>query len=171
MPRPIAAAKISHVPHLCPLCARDESTTEDQTDDGVRYVACTDRSHGPDGYVWEPSPPPGRSLRGDGLGSELGIWDKLLELFEPGADFVAYGEMEDRFVDRFPSDAQLLLHRYGHKFRDPDHKAGRYSMSVYLSCRLRELNKEGQLELAFREATGDWAYNGVISHWRLARPG
>lgn len=157
------------MPHLCNLCVSDESTSEGRNEDGVRYVICTDRSHGPDGYVWEPAPPPGRSTRGDGLGAELGIWDKLLELFEPEEEFVAYGVIEDRLFDRYPSEAATLLHRYGHKFRDADHLSGQYSMSAYLASRLRELEREGSLQLQWQPASGPWAHNGIISHWRLAR--
>ena len=159
------------MPHLCSLCATDDSTAEHRTDDGIRYVVCTDRSHGPDGYVWEVPPPPGRSMRGDGLGAELAIWDKLLELFVADEDFVPYGDVEERLFDRHAAEARTLLHRYGHKFRDPDHPSGRYSMSAYLASRLKELEREGHLDLVFRPALGPWAYNGVISHWRLARPG
>ena len=158
------------MPHLCSLCATDDSTTEYRNDDGVRYVVCTDRSHGSDGYAWEVPPPPGRSARGDGLGAELGIWDKLLELFDPDEDYVSYGVVEDRLFECYPTEATTLLRRYGHKFRDPDHPSTRYSMSVYLSSRLKDLEKEGHLDLVFRPATKAWAYNGVISHWRLARP-
>jgi hypothetical protein len=66
-------------------------------------------------------------------------------------------------------DATTLLHRYGHKFRDPEHPSGRYSMSVYLASRLKELEREEHLDLVFRPATKAWAYNGDISHWRLRR--
>ena len=157
------------MPHLCPLCATDDYTSESRTDDGVRFVVCTDRSHGPDGYVWEPSPPPGRSQRGDGLGAELGIWDKLLELFSSEEDYIPYGEVEDRLFDRYPEEAGTLLQRYGHKFRDPDHPSSQYSMSAYLASRLRELANEGHLQLTWRQATGPWAHNGVISHWRMTQ--
>ena len=157
------------MPHLCPLCASDDLTAESRTHDGVQFVVCTDRSHGADGYVWEPTPPPGRSTRGDGLGAELEIWDKLLELFDPAEDFVAYGDIEDRLFHRYPTEAQTLLHRYGHKFRGAEHPSSQYSMSAYLASRLKELEREGHLQLAWRPATGDWAHNGVISHWRLSR--
>jgi hypothetical protein len=39
-------------------------------------------------------------------------------------------------------------------------------MSAYFASRLRELANEGLLDLTWREATGNWSYNGVISHWR-----
>ncbi len=39
-------------------------------------------------------------------------------------------------------------------------------MSVYLALRLSELAKEGSLELSWGPATGEWAYNETISHWR-----
>jgi hypothetical protein len=156
------------MPHLCPLCATDDHTTSRRTKDGVRFVVCADSSHGDDGFVWEPSPP-GRSRRGDGLGAELGIWNKLLELLDPAEDFVPYGVVEDRLFEQYPNDARLLLHRYGHKFRDPEHPSTQYSMSAYLASRLRELHQEGALELRWDAATGPWEHNGVISHWRLAR--
>jgi hypothetical protein len=97
---------------------------------------------------------------------ELQIWDKLLELFPGGEDFLDYGSVEDRFIERFPSEAALLRDRYGHRWRYPDHPSTQYSMSAYLASRLRELEREGQLDLDWRPATGPWVYNGIISHWR-----
>jgi len=145
------------------------STSEGRTDDGIRFVVCTHRSHGPDGFVWEPSAPPGKSIRNDGLGAELSIWDRLLELFDEDEDFIPYGEVEDRLFEKYPDIAEKLLRRYGHKFRDPAFPSSQYSMSAYLASRLRELEKEGALQLTWRPATGEWAHNGVISHWRLTR--
>jgi hypothetical protein len=156
------------VRHYCSLCGSDESTEEKQTPDGRRFVTCSDRSHGKEPWVWEPTDPKQGSSRHDGLGAELGIWDKLLECFTPGEGFVAYGEIEDRFLIAFPDEAHRLLLAYGHRWRDPDHPATQYSMSAYLASRLKELEREGHLALSWGPALGPWAYNEVISHWRLA---
>ncbi len=154
------------MPAFCPLCASDDHTKEDRTDDGRVFAVCADPEHGSDGYVWEPTPPGGRSLRGDGLGAELGIWDKLLECVPADGHVHPYGDVEDRFFERYPEEAQQLLERYGHKWRDADYPSGHYSMSAYVASRLRELEKEGHLALTWEPATGRWAHNGVISHWR-----
>ncbi len=57
------------VPALCPLCALDEYTSAQKTGDGIKYVVCSNPSHGTDGFVWEPTQPRAESHRGDGLGA------------------------------------------------------------------------------------------------------
>lgn len=121
--------------------------------------------------MWEPTDPKQGSARHDGLGAELGIWDKLLECFIAGQDSVAYGEIEDRFFAAYPDDARRLLHLYGHRWRDPQHPATQYSMSAYLAARLKDLHRERHLVLTWGPARGPWSYNEVISHWRLAGQG
>ncbi len=65
---------------FCSLCVSDEYTTDGVTEDGRRFVVCSNtREHGADGYVWEPTEEKKGRSRGDGLGAELDIWDKLLE--------------------------------------------------------------------------------------------
>lgn len=127
---------------------------------------CIDRSHGSEPYVWEPPPAPGRYQRGDGLGSELDIWDKVMECVPSDGAVHPYGEVEERFIERYPTEARTLLRRYGHRWKYPEHRAGQYSMSSYLAARLKELDKEGLLELTWGPALGEWSYNNVISHWR-----
>ena len=134
---------------------------------------CHHPTHGQDGYLWEPTTSrtatPDRSSESGGLGAELEIWDKLLTCFESGEGFISYGEVEDRFIARYPPEATLLLHRYGHRWRDPEHRSGQYSMSAYLALRLRDLEKDDLLELEWGPAKGPWAYNEIISQWRLPR--
>jgi hypothetical protein len=155
------------MPAFCPLCAADDHTSEGVTEDGIRYAVCRDPSHGDDGFTWEPSPPPGSGARGGGLGAELGIWDKLLECVPPGVDYMPYGTVEDAFFARFPTEAEVLLQRYGHRWRDPAHRSATgFSMSVYLSARLKELSQEGRLDVRWGPAEGPWSYNGIISYWR-----
>jgi hypothetical protein len=156
------------LPAFCPLCASDDHTSVGTTEDGRSYAICASADHGSDGFVWEPAPPPGQNLRGDGLGAELDIWDKLLECVPPDQRVYAYGEVEDRLFEQYPDDARRLLERYGHKWRDPAHPSGQYSMSAYVASRLRELEKEGHLVLTWGPATGPWEHNGTISHWRRA---
>lgn len=153
------------MPVLCPLCARDDDTSTYNRDDGINYAVCLDRSHGPDGVVWEPTPPPGRSFRSDGLGADLDIWDKLLEVVEPG-EFQSYGVVEDSFVERFPQETRILAERFGHRWRYPEFPSTQYSMSACLAARLKELEREGHLDLAWEKAEVPWAHNGIISHWR-----
>jgi hypothetical protein len=151
----------------CSLCASDEATSSHVTDDGIAYAVCADSSHGEGGYIWEPHQPgQGHSRSSEGIGAEIGIWDKLLTLFEPGEDFVSYGDVEERFLDRYPTEFTLLLHRYGHKWRDPDYPSTQYSMSSYLAGRLRDLANEDQLDLTWRPAEGKWKHNEIISHWK-----
>ena len=153
------------MPAFCPLCASDDHTSQGKTPDGIAFAVCHDPSHGADGYVWEPWVPK-RSLRSDGIGAELDIWDKLLECVPDDGAFHSYGDIEEALFGRYPAEATVLLHRYGHKLRDPAHPSNQYSMSAYLGSRLRELHDEGLLDLAWEPATGSWAHNGVISHWK-----
>jgi hypothetical protein len=153
------------MPVLCPLCVLDDYTQTHDRDDGITYVVCLNGSHGPDGFVWEPTPPPGRSHRSDGLGAELAIWDKLLEVVEAG-EFQSYGLVEDRFVERFPEETRILAEKFGHRWRFPEHPSTQYSMSAYLASRLKELEREGHLELSWDQAEGEWSHNGIISQWR-----
>lgn len=153
---------------FCPLCASDEWTTHSVAGDGRRFAICeNDREHGPDGYVWEPSDQKSSGAhRSDGLGHELGIWDKLLDCIPDDEAFHSYGDVEDAFFDRYRSEAHRLQSLYGHRWRDGQKSKNQYSMSVYLALRLRELEKEQLLDVAWLPAEGEWAYNGIISHWR-----
>jgi hypothetical protein len=158
------------MPAFCPLCASDDRTETHKADDGTPFAVCLHPSHGRDGYLWEPtSSSAGTSHRSGGLGAEIDVWDKLISCFESDEDFISYGQVEDRFFARYPADASLLRHRYGHRWRDPEHRSGQYSMSAYLALRLRELEKDGLLELEWGPATGPWAYNEIISQWRVSR--
>ena len=89
-----------------------------------------------------------------GIGADLDIWDKLLDCVPSGQEFVPYGDVEDAFFDRYPAEADVLLRKYGHRWRDSAHPAGRFSMSVYLSGRLRELADRGELEVRWEPARG-----------------
>lgn len=157
------------MPALCPLCVLDEYTSESRTDDGIRFAVCTNSEHGSDPFVWEVGEPGRRGRRGgEGIGADLGIWDKLLTCVVPGEPPVAYGVVEDRFFDPYPDEAAVLLARYGHRWRDPDHRSDRFSMSSYLATRLSELSDEGHLKKTWGPAEGPWAYNGTISWWQQA---
>jgi hypothetical protein len=154
------------MPAFCSLCLSDEYTTEGVADDGRRFVVCANsREHGPDGFVWEPYEPKKTNARGDGLGAELEIWDKLLECVPTDGIAHPYGEVEDLFIERYPSDAVLLQDRYGHRWREGKKTINQYSMSVYLAARLRDLAREGSVDLSWGPAEGPWSYNGIISYW------
>ena len=154
------------MPAFCSLCVSDEYTTEGATDDGRVFVTCfNSREHGPDGYTWEPTPEKSGRSRGDGLGSELEIWDKLLECIPTDGIPHAYGEVEDLFFERYPTETALLQERYGHKWREGKKTVNQYSMSVYLAARLRDLAREQAVDLSWGPAEGPWAHNGVISYW------
>jgi hypothetical protein len=153
------------MPAFCPICARDEETEEGRLDEGTRYGLCRSRDHGPEPYVWEITRP-GVSFRSsEGIGADLDIWDKLLECVE-SADFVPYGTVEERFIAKFPEEAQTLAERFGHRWRPEYPKSTQFSMSAYLAARLRELAKEGLLKLDWGPAEGPWSYNETISWWR-----
>ena len=156
------------MPALCPLCVRDDLTTEQTTDDGRRFVVCSAKEHGGDGYVWEPTPPPAKTMRGDGLGAELDIWDKLLECVPADGKEHPYGAVEDRLFERYSGETAMLQERYGHRWREGNKSANQFSMSVYLAARLSELAGEGLLVKTYGPAEGPWVYNGIISHWQRA---
>lgn len=155
---------------FCPLCSSDEYTSLDTDPDGKQFAQCSNaKEHGADGYAWIPSSPSGseRGTRSDGLGIELGVWDKLLECVPTDGEFHSYGEVEDTFFALYPREVSTLQNRYGHRWREGAKSDGTYSMSVYLALRLSELRREGVLEATWLPAEGEWAYNGVISHWRV----
>ena len=154
------------MPAFCPLCASDENTSEGVAEDGRQFAVCTSaREHGSDGFVWEPTPRRKSRARGDGLGAELEIWDKLLECIPADGAAHSYGEVEDRFFERYPADSSLLQERYGHRWRDGKRSANQFSMSAYLAARLRDLVKEEAVDLTWGPAEGPWSYNGIISYW------
>lgn len=154
------------MPAFCPLCARDDHTTQEETPDGETIARCFDPSHGPEGFIWDPTPTTSENSRTNEIGRELDIWDKLLDSIPDDGNVHPYGDIEDRFIGLYPTAATTLQERYGHRWRDGKKSESQYSMSVYLSLRLRELEKEGLLNLTWGPATGEWAYNGVISHWQ-----
>ncbi len=150
---------------FCPLCASDERTTEGVADDGRKYAVCMARDHGDDGFVWEPTPERRSTSRGDGLGADLDIWDKLLGCVPADGMPHSYGDVEDEFLEKYPREAGLLQERYGHRWREGKRSTSSFSMSVYLAARLSELADEKLLAKTFGPAEGPWSYNGVISHW------
>ena len=152
---------------FCPLCASDELTSSDTAEDGREFAVCMAKAHGEDGYVWEPTPSRGISRRGDGLGLELNIWDKLLECV-PAEGTHTYGDVENQFFERYPVDAAALQDRYGHRWSDDKKSANQFSMSSYLAARLSELADEQLAVKTFGPAEGEWSYNSVISHWARA---
>ena len=157
------------MPALCPLCVLDEYTATDRTADGVAFGSCSNPEHGGEPFVWEVTEHARKGVRArDGIGADLGVWDKLLQCVHEGEPAVAYGTVEDRLFERFPDEAASLLQAYGHRWRDPEHRSGRFSMSAYLATRLSELAEEGLLEKTWGPAEGQWAHNSVISYWRLA---
>ena len=156
------------MPFFCPLCALDENTTASAAADGRVFVVCTTREHGVEGYVWEPTPERRSPTRGDGLGAELDIWDKLLECVPSDARAHSYGEVESVLIDRYPKETASLQDRYGHRWREGKRSTNQFSMSAYLAARLSELADEGLLIKTFAPAEPPWDYNAVISHWQRA---
>ena len=156
------------MPAFCPLCASDERTTEEHTADGRRFAVCEASYHGTEPYVWETTPPERSRIRGDGLGTDLGVWDKLLECVPADGAIHSYGDVEDLLFARYSAEAAVLQDRYGHRWRDGKKSENQFSMSVYLAARLSELADEKLLIKTFGPADGPWAYNGIISHWERA---
>lgn len=154
------------VPAYCSLCASDEYTSEEKTEDGRVFAVCSGDYHGEQPYAWELTPTRQSKTRGDGLGSELDIWDKLLECVPADGSVHAYGIVEDRLFERYPAEAAILQDRYGHRWRDGKKSSSSFSMSVYLAARLSELADEKLLVKTFGPAEGSWSYNGIISHWQ-----
>ena len=155
------------MPAYCSLCASDEHVSEQKTEDGRVYATCSARYHGAEPYVWEPTLTQRQGTRGDGLGNELGIWDKLLECV-PADGPHPYGLVEDQLFGLYPEQAKVLQERYGHRWRGGKKSENQFSMSAYLAARLSELADEELLIKSFAPAEGEWAYNGIISHWERA---
>ena len=155
------------MPAYCSLCASDDYTSERETDDGRVFAVCSARYHGTEPYVWEPTPTLSRNTRGDGLGSELGIWDKLLECVPAGGPH-SYGIVEGRLFELYPNEAAGLQERYGHRWRDGRKSQSRFSMSVVPGRTSQRTRRRGLLAKSFAPADGPWAYNGIISHWKRA---
>ena len=105
--------------------------------------------------------------RGDGLGNELEIWDKLLDCV-PSGDAHSYGVVEDQLFDRYPAEAAAVQERYGRRWREGKKSENQFSMSAYLAARLSELAEEKLLFKTFGAAEGPWSYNGIISYWERA---
>jgi hypothetical protein len=154
------------MPAFCPLCASDERTSEHRTDDGRRFAICEARYHGTEPYVWETAPLQRFQTRGDGLGNDLGIWDKLLDCVPADGTAHPYGEVEDRLFESYLTEAGVLQERYGHRWREGKKSVNQFSMSAYLAARLSELADEKLLVKTFGPAEGPWAYNGIISYWQ-----
>lgn len=157
------------MPAFCPTCALDDYTKEGVADDGTPFATCRGPDHGPEGFTWERWQPAARTTGRpeSGLGAELDIWDKLLECIPSGSDYTSYGAVEDSFFARHPREAAQLAERYGHRWREGVRRSTtQYSMSVYLSLRLRELATEGVLDVEWGPAEGPWSYNGIFSYWR-----
>lgn len=154
------------MPTYCGVCLSEEYTAVDVTDDGTRFAVCSSGFHA-EPRVWEPPArsPAQRRRSGEGIGAELGVWDKLLECV-PEGDFVPYGDVEDAFAERFPQELKTLIERFGHRWRDPRYPSNRFSASVYLAARLAELTAEGSVEHRTGPAEGPWAYNGTYEWWR-----
>ena len=91
----------------------------------------------------------------------------ILECVPDDGVFHSYGDVEDAFFERYPTEAGRLQSLYGHRWRDGQKSKNQYSMSAYLSLRLRDLQKEQVLDVTWLPAEGPWAYNGIISHWRV----
>lgn len=151
---------------FCSLCVSEDWASFEETEDGRRFAVCRSKNHGEEGYVWEPTDERSGRTRGDGLGSELDIWDKLLDCVLSDGAIHSYGEVEDRFIELYPAEAAVVWERYGHRWRDGKRSQNSFSMSAYLAARLSELASEGHLEKTFGPAEGPWSYNGVISHWQ-----
>lgn len=156
------------MPAFCPLCASDEETREEHSDDGRSFAVCEAKYHGTEPFVWEPTQQQRSRTRGDGLGNELDIWEKLLECVPADGSVHAYGDVEDRLFANYPADAAALQNRYGHRWRDGNKSTNQFSMSVYLAARLSELADEKLLIKTYAPAAGPWSYNGIISQWERA---
>lgn len=150
---------------FCPLCASDERTEAALAEDGRTFVVCSHPDHGEGGYVWEPTPERKAGPRSDGLGGELDIWDKLLECVPADGKTYSFGEVEDRLIGRYPSEARTIQDRYGHRWREGKRSTNQFTMSAYLAARLSELAGEGLLVKSFGPAEGPWSYNTIISYW------
>ncbi len=87
------------MPAYCSLCTSDEHTSEEVAEDGRLFAVCSGKYHGGEPYVWEPTPAR-RSKRGDGLGNDLDIWEKLLECVPADGSAHAYGVVEDQLFER-----------------------------------------------------------------------
>ena len=76
---------------------------------------CAARYHGAEPYACEPTLTERTTIRGDGLGSELDIWDRVLECVPADGAVHPYGDVEDRIFANHPGDAAILQEWYGHR--------------------------------------------------------
>lgn len=91
------------MPTYCGVCLSEEFTVKETAADGSLYFVCSNSFHD-EPRVWVPTArvAAGRRRSGEGLGAELGVWDKLFECVPAGPAFVPYGDVEDAFVARYP---------------------------------------------------------------------
>jgi hypothetical protein len=154
----------------CPICM--SADTKSLTGDGW---VCMDSSHGTEGFAWTPAPEPTTPQRKSRKGTTSSrqpvvsdIGEKLLSCIPPGPDFTPYGTVEDRFFELWPMDADALLQKYGHKWRNEGVRTGRYAMSMYLAHGLSRLERQSLAEHI--NARPDPMFNEHLDeygHWRL----
>jgi hypothetical protein len=145
-----------------------------QVGDSAEWT-CMDSTHGEEGFTWVSksgqTKGPATSRRGTTGRSQSVVSDigeKLLSCIPPGPEHVPYVTVEDRFFELWPEDADALLQKYGHMWRNEGVRTGRYTMSMYLAHRLSNLERQGLAEHV--NAKPDPMFNYHLteySWWRL----
>lgn len=98
------------------------------------------------------------------------IYEKLASLLST-EHFRSSAEVIDAFAERYPSDSQHLIDRFGDRLNRPGEGARKhfYAASTYIADRLATMARMGQVEL---KHTTDfdrtrWVHNKRMGTWRL----
>lgn len=144
---------------VCPVCGYDDDI-QVTADTGVELtVTCLGGGSGhPQSWTQRRAHAPLQPTR-DGLGAELGIYEDLHQVLDPGDPYVEYGVVEHRYASLNRAAYDFLVARYSHTAYGPT----RYSASVFIGSALWTLQRGGFLERVDCPATGFWRYNHRLS--------
>lgn len=152
---------------VCPLCGMDDYVETSKKPDGQTLFMCArEGKHDDQPYLWTVDEKgKDRQYPNEGLAAELDLFADLRACFETEDGWLEYGVLEERFRNRFPDHFQDLRAIYGSVLLDGPR---RYSVASYISRHvLSKLVEWGELDWFEGEATGVWAYNGIISYWAV----
>ncbi|MGQ0823772.1 MAG: hypothetical protein ACT4OX_01870 [Actinomycetota bacterium] len=144
---------------VCPLCSLDDYLDYVPLADDVWEVTCSNSMH-PE-WVWSPTPEYPTGSIAEGIAADLDLFRKLPAVVSEDS-FDEYGIVEYRFGIAHPSDYAELLALYGHRaqaLRRP------HTMSAFLARVLRQLQRDGDLDLMWGKGTGYWRYLDTVSYW------
>lgn len=151
---------------VCPLCGHDDDVSVVVIGPGLWRYTCSAPRHSPT-HSWQTTASGhGAEPELGGKAEALGLYDDLIVCLGVGEPWIEYGVVEHRYSQRRPATYAQLVRDYGHTrlVSKP------YTASVFIAAALTRLADRGLVCLQFREATGYWSYNEVISYWALPPP-